>query len=119
MNKSAATLLSRFYGRFMNDRDGYKYDDAKAAWSKMSRGAKASARRQMGSLLKEVERTADIRPGHRPRILAAIQPLIPPVVPMPRIAQKRLAISDKRRRRRESRARTRAAAAAEGQEDGE
>lgn len=113
MNKSAAAILRRFYGRFMNDADGYKYDDAKAAWVKMSQGAKASARRQMTSLLKEVKRTNDIGDQHRPRILAAIKPLIPPVLPMPRIAQKRLAVSDRRRQRRESRAHTRAVQAAE------
>ena len=50
----------------------------------------------MGSLLKEVERTADIRPAHRPRILAAIQPLIPPALPMPRVAQWRHAERDRR-----------------------
>ena len=96
MNKSAATLLIRFYGRFMNDPDGYKCDDAKAAWSKMSQGAKASARRQMGSLLKEVKRTNDIGDRHRPRILAAIKPLIPPVVAIPRVAGRRLDARDRR-----------------------
>ena len=119
MNKSAASLLRRFYGRFMNDPDRYKRDDAKAAWPKMSQGAKASARRQMGSLLKEVKRTNDIGDRHRPRILAAIKPLIPPAMPMPRIARRRLAVSDRQKRRWESRARTTAAAAVEGQADGD
>ena len=88
MNKPTATLLQRFYGRFMGDTQNVKYDDAKRAWQRIGQPARAAARRRMRHLMKAVPRRQDIRPEHRPLILKAIEPLVYRAV-VPRVAQER------------------------------